>query len=203
MNVSKGDSDRHVVVGTRRVVHEFTEADAVTTYDSYHRPRWSPNSRRLAYTVEQYGYEDPYPFLGTRLAVVGIGRTDPPARFITPRRINAGHADWSPVGRRIAFATNPVGFFQVTREPGNIFTIRPDGSRMRQLTTASVDGSYRISGPRWTPSGRRLVVFVGRASDGETVDWVDLGVLSADGGAVRELGVYGSGGELQPRRAQR
>lgn len=197
--VSRRGGDPHVWVGGERVVHEFTEADAVTTYDSYHYPRWSPDGRRLVYTVEQYGFEDPYPFLGTRLAVVGVTHDAPPADFITPLGMNAGQADWSPVENRIAFATNPVGFFQTTDQPGNIFTLNPNGTGLRRLTDASVDGSYRISGPNWTPDGRRLLVFVGRASDGQTVDRVDLGILRATGGAVRELGVYGAGGKLQPR----
>lgn len=54
--------------------------------------------------------------------------------------------DWSPDGRLIAFASS--------REPGGIYTIRPDGSELSLLVPGDA------SDPDWSPDGR-LIAFVG------------------------------------------
>ncbi len=188
-----------VAPGRLRVVASFRDDDVKSTYDAYYRASWAPGGKRLVFTVEQYSAEEPWPLLGTRLAVVGTGRGPTRPRFLTRRALMAADPSWNP-RREIAFSTYGLGTFQTTREPSNVYTIRADGSRLRQLTDASKDGSYRIAGPVWTPGGRGILVTIARASDGSQVDRVDLAYLGAPSGAVHELGVYGAGGRLQPKR---
>ena len=63
--------------------------------------------------------------------------------------------DWSPDGDRLAFASDRDGDFEV-------YTMKPDGSRVRQLTanTASEDE------PSWSPDGRTIAF----TSDRDPVD---------------------------------
>jgi Tol biopolymer transport system component len=60
--------------------------------------------------------------------------------------INDQDADWSPTGRRIAFASERDGDLEV-------YTMRPDGARVRQLTTN--DGPFD-GFPDWSPDGRKI-----------------------------------------------
>jgi Tol biopolymer transport system component len=60
--------------------------------------------------------------------------------------VNDQDADWSPTGRRIAFASERDGDLEV-------YTMRPDGSRVRQLTIN--DGLFD-GFPDWSPDGRRI-----------------------------------------------
>lgn len=179
-----------------QVLASFGDADVVDTYDAFYDPTWSPDGRQLAYTVEQYGVADPFPLLGTRIAVVG--RTGGDARFITPLELNAGDPDWHPCAGLIAFATYPFSSFHESTAPGNVYTIRPNGRGLKQLTTQSVDGSLRFGGVKWTPDGRGFTLVVGRASNGTRLDSISGATLPAKGGTPTELGIPGAG-PLRPR----
>jgi Tol biopolymer transport system component len=75
---------------------------------------------------------------------------------------------FSPDGRTIAFA----------RE-GHIYTVRPDGSGERRLTT----GTALDSRPQISPNGR-IVVFERRSAEGEPAN---LYTVSVNGGAAKDL----------------
>ena len=186
-----------VTLRNERVVTSFTDADVENTYDSLYFPRWSPDSRRLVYVVEQYDLEDPYPYLWSRLAVVRVdGRGGP--RFITEPQMNAHTPDWSRSGE-IVFGTNTSDTAPVSDQPSNLWTVRPDGSHLRQLTHASTDGSLRLLAPRWAGHDCTLLATIARASDGTRIDQVSLAVVSTRTGRVTDLGIAGSRASLQPR----
>ena len=101
-----------------------------------------------------------------------------------------GWPSWSPDGTRLAF----VGTQPRNDSDGyvsEIYTMRPDGSDVRQLTD---DGGLKKSDPAWSPDGARIA-FVGTLSQAR---W-NIYATNADGSAFWRLtdynpeGNYGAG----------
>lgn len=98
-------------------------------------PTWSPSGGRIAFVRI------------TNVEHIFVMRADGSrVRNITGEDDGAS-PDWSPDGKRIAYqALNSDG------GEVDVYTIRPDGSRMRRLTR---DGGNEQS-PSWSPNGRRI-----------------------------------------------
>jgi TolB protein len=116
-----------------------------------HTPNWSPDGERIAfmrsnntkhpenassiYTIDEHGGD---------LTLV---------RQMPKKRPGSGVPKWSPNGRRILFDTYCLfGFCGQPQTGSQLFTIRPNGERLRTLTHFpgnSYDGS-------WSPSGQRI-----------------------------------------------
>jgi Tol biopolymer transport system component len=125
---------------------------------------WSPDGSRIAYSgrvveggiarrtilvVDADGSGDPVVFDGLWLSV-----------------------SWSPDGARVLLTGAPV------REgPFDLYTARPDGSDLAQLTHDEVTEHE----PSWSPDGRRIVFAMGAAY------FQDVYVIDADGSNVRRL----------------
>ncbi|WP_420455241.1 winged helix-turn-helix domain-containing protein [Rubrivirga sp.] len=75
----------------------------------------------------------------------------------------------APDGSRVAFVSTRSGSHEV-------WTAEPDGAGARQLTTF---GGARVSGPRWSPDGRRLVVSARAGGDADA----DVFLILPDGEA--------------------
>lgn len=78
-------------------------------------------------------------------------------------------ADATPPGRNgvIAYAHRPAGC--PDSGPANLFTVRPDGSRRRKLTSYSCRSATSGSWPSWSPSGARLLYLRTRDRSSDTV----------------------------------
>jgi Tol biopolymer transport system component len=81
-----------------------------------------------------------------------------------------------------AHATYPghngrIAFFSATDRGAQIFTVRPNGRDLRQITHVSGDAI----GPDWSPDGRRI------AFDIETPDSAQLAIVNADGSGLVTL----------------
>jgi len=104
-------------------------------------PAWSPDGRRIVFQ------RDLDPVRGqTNYDIFTMKASGAEERNITN---DPGPDDdapnWSPDGRRVAFRSNRDG-------DAEIYTVNPDGSRVRQLTSnTSFDGF-----PNWSPNGRRI-----------------------------------------------
>lgn len=100
-------------------------------------PAWAPHGRRIVFVMNF-----------TALAVYSL-RTGKlrrvPGDFARP-----SHPTWSPNGRRILFAGTRPG----PSETADIYSIRPDGARLRNLTETR--RAFERN-PDWSPSGRRIV----------------------------------------------
>jgi Tol biopolymer transport system component len=123
-------------------------------------PTWSPDARRIAYT-SPYGL----------WVVPAAGGT--PRRLVGPVATDAAQvpnsADWSPAGRRIAFARGDTGVWVVP--------VRGGPAPPRERPTG-VDSANQ---PSWSPDGRRLAfVRVVIHRDGSP-GWLGIETMRADG----------------------
>jgi WD40 repeat protein len=111
------------------------------------RPGWSPDGSQIVFS--RYGSKDDNGPLAAILDAVFVVDADGEnLRQITPTTLAALNATWSPDGDRIAFQAPSEGG---PLSPGDIYTLRPDGSDMRRLTTGD-----KASSPSWTPDGRLM-----------------------------------------------
>jgi len=137
-------------------------------------PGWSPDGKRLAFVWKP----------GNRSAVF-VENVDGTGRHrITPFPLRAeDHPDWSPDGSRILFNTGG----QSVRGQ-NLFTVRPDGTDLRQLTHYSRKTKTNLVNGSFSPDGQSIVfaTVVGAVNPpGAGLD--DVFVMSADGTDIRPV----------------
>ncbi|MGZ8688582.1 MAG: TolB family protein [Gaiellaceae bacterium] len=99
------------------------------------------------------------------------------ARHLTPKSVRAEDPNWSPDGKTILFRTVPPG---EDAPGGELYTISPDGSGMKQLTR-SEDGTLMLSAA-YSPDGNWIVF--SKSVDGNEPD---LYIMNADGSDVRRV----------------
>jgi Tol biopolymer transport system component len=140
-------------------------------------PSWSPDGTSLAFAVQHW---DPTgQFLdGSLVATISV-KGGPEHRLTTFDTFMSA-PDWSPDGSELVMNSYDLGNMHTSSHPSNVYTIKPDGTEMRQITHSSVDPSMRIAQPRWTPDGIRILVSIGVAPPGSnTVEDVQLALVDA------------------------
>ena len=90
-------------------------------------PIWSPDGSQIAFMRRNVTVK---PYDATAIFVAKADGTG--ERQITPWELNADDASWSPDGELISFRTEQAGSDFV----GEIYTVHPDGSGLKQLTDA-------------------------------------------------------------------
>lgn len=120
-------------------------------------PAWSPGGHRIAFTrgFDQGDVGDIYLLVRATHRIVHVTRSPAYDHQVA----------WSPDGTRLVFERDFV-------EHSAIFTVRPDGSDLRRLTT----GPHFDTGPAYSPNGERIAFGSDR---GRTFS--DLWVMRADG----------------------
>ena len=132
-------------------------------------PAWSPDGGKLSYVSDSPG--------NPHIHVLDL-HTKNIKRITFSGKYNSSPA-WSPDGKLIAFARSDSGKF-------NIWTVRPDGTGLTQLT---FEGDNR--NPSWSPDGRYIVY-------SSTVRGApSLKIMRADGAEIMKLNT-GIGGERAP-----
>jgi Tol biopolymer transport system component len=135
--------------GTRiRIVEAFKNLTSKRRAFEPHNPDFSPDDRKLALTLVDDNTRNFKSAIFTY--TFASGEFD----RVTPWRLNAGNADWSADGSRILFNSH---FF--VPKPSDLYTIAPDGSRLRRLT--NYPGTRVAFAPTWSPSNRRIAFTVG------------------------------------------
>jgi hypothetical protein len=138
-----------------------------TASDATAAPRWSPDGHQIVFF--RFGEKDGGGPVPPRLSAVWVVDADGQnLRQVSPLTLAAENPDWSPDGGRILFESGPI-----TGLGQDIYTIRPDGTDVRQLTS---DGSAISAG--WTPDGRILFVRNAGGAQGEAPGWW---TMDADG----------------------
>jgi Tol biopolymer transport system component len=130
-----------------------------------HRPGWSPDGKSL--TFERIDTST----TPERAALFTIGIDGNDLFQVTPWSLDGNDPDWSPDGSRIAF--------NASAEPSptqNIWTIRPDGTGLTQLTTYDERGQATFH-PTWSPDGSQILFSHSPSTDG----WGDFFVMNGDG----------------------
>ena len=122
-------------------------ADTLLTVEKYldfeqvGEPRVSPDGSQITYARRWVNkLEDKFE---SSLWIMSIDGSK--NRFLT----NGGGASWSPDGTRIAFAGATDGRW-------NVWSVRRDGTDLRQLTDYGDEHHY-VRNPEWSPTGDRLV----------------------------------------------
>ncbi len=123
-------------------------------FDQVYSPRWSPDGRRIAYSVwTAGGYRD--------IALVDVATGA--VRRVTHDRAIDGGPSWSPDGRTLYWSSDRTGV-------ANVFALEVATGRLSQVTNV-VSGAYA---PEVSPDGRRLAVVSYRAGG------FDLAIMDLD-----------------------
>ena len=145
-------------------------------------PRWSPDGKRIAFfSTDKMGN-------GSAVSVVDAdGRN---LRELSSSKLPARFPDWSPDGSRIVFTSLVnkivrVGGSDRLQETEDVYTVRPDWTDLRRLTT---DGNS--IGAVWTPDG---TILFATGCRGDCAATGGLWTMDADGGNVQLLVPGGSG----------
>jgi Tol biopolymer transport system component len=150
-------------------------------------PRWAPDGQSLVVGVDQM--DESGNETGAAVGIVPVSGGG--ISYLTDFDRFAYYPDWSWASDTIVFSTEALGY---QAQPGagddtwNLWTIRPDGSDLRQVT--DVPPGTRLWQPSWTPDGTRIIA--NRESD-------RVGVLvEPTTGLVEEL-AYQSSAVTHPR----
>lgn len=139
-------------------------------------PQWSPDGHKLVFQRNNKPGADPPDGIALWTVNLVTGRE----RSITPYPIEAGDTpDWSPDGRRILFHSNNS---QNSNVSANLYTVRPDGTGLRQLTFET-GGTVNYLGSSYSPDG--TMITFGRRP--ETAGAADIFVAQADATRIRPV----------------
>jgi TolB protein len=190
-----------LATGVRRVV---ARAPTVVkgTYVEFVYPRWSRDATEIVFTRTHYGTPPEDPLLGSSIAVVKADGSEPDApRILTDETLFGAYPDWSPTQDLIVFTTYDQGYFEQGTQPANLYTIRPDGSGLAQLTRFG-EKDDRATQPTWTPDGKQVVFcHITYAPDGRFGSWGlrHAAFIDADGGNLTVLdGPFATHPRLRP-----
>ena len=161
-----------VATGELTVAGELVSAEGAL----HSNPRWSPDGDALVLNVDRFEGED---FVGSPVAIVRrSGETWSAPEEIAEAGAGA-RVDWHPTEDLIVFGDHDIGAEESTDDPTNLYTVRPDGSELTQITSFG-SGEARASQATWTSDGRILFTHV--TGDDDQVR--EIALINADGSGL-------------------
>jgi TolB protein len=144
-------------------------------------PAWSPDGKRLVFIGKYMTSRTNGSGCECRSLYVVNADGSGLHRILAPGLRPGGRPDWSPDGRTILFRTHPGT--DPSGYGANLYTIRPDGSGVRQLTR--FPSSVRVLDGSYSPDGTSIVFATSDGAVGGQLP--DVYVMNADGTNVRTL----------------
>jgi len=148
-----------------------TSADPAKGGDT--QPAFSPDDKRVAF--QRWVTPDPADPKAVTAAIFVVGIDGKGLRQLTPYDMDAGLPRWSPDGSTILFTDHADTFNLPNTLSANLWTVRPDGSGLAQLTRET-GGNFAAEGS-WAPDGSAIVFHSWFGSDSFTA----IRVMKADG----------------------
>jgi TolB protein len=106
-------------------------------------PAYSPDGKVIAYTSFAAGTADIW-----IMAADGSGQVP-----VTHDPGIEANADWAPNNKKIVFEASPPADASGVTPAAHIFTVNPDGSGLKQLTTGTATDHF----PAFSPDGKKIV----------------------------------------------
>jgi Tol biopolymer transport system component len=154
-----------------------------------HSPSWSPDGRHIVFA--HFDDSAPNGGLGS-IETIDPDGTHQQIVYTVPSKwpFGGGAPRWSPDGSKILFSTFCFGGSPDTCPPdtpstgAHLFTIRPDGTGLTELTHGSTNTFF----PTWSPDGSTILFSESpRGFDGSP----DIYVMDANGSHARPFGIDG------------
>jgi hypothetical protein len=149
-----------VRTGARRTVGR--SADGASAYVA---PRWSRDGGSIVVQVTTFRDAAAPTPSGSTVAVVSA--RDGTARTLTPPALRAGHPDVRRSDGLVVVVGEDPESFGLTDRPGDLWTVRLDGSGLRRLTHLPAGDPVRLGDPIWAPDGRSVQVAIGLRGAGD------------------------------------
>ncbi|HEX6655576.1 MAG TPA: hypothetical protein VF153_05125 [Candidatus Limnocylindria bacterium] len=149
------------------------QCNKVTTCEGWaDAPAWSPDGKQLVFNRQHMSPDGDSQWTSAAVFVVDADGNN--LRRITPPGFFAIDPSWSPDGSRITFVNAPFKTINDGKTADlqsiDVYTVRPDGSDLQQLTTDGDSGR-----PDWTTAGR--IVFARNLNSDSPTLWI----MDADG----------------------
>jgi TolB protein len=139
-------------------------------------PRWSPDGKNLVVGVDQMDGDGTE--TGSAIAVIPVDGSGAP-RYLTKFDSFAYAPDWNRTGDLILFSDETRGAQKPPGDIWNLFVMRPDGSGLRQVTTATA--ATRLRNASWTADGAGIIAVLDASAEIVLVDPA-TGTLTSIGG---------------------